>query len=109
MADFVKVMNKFNKMCSNGCENCDLVNCIDEARIDPENFERTVMRWQEPIYPTIFEVLQTIADEIPNGRNMPLHELIKHNFPANKAKEFGIMPLNVCGLTKYVTEEDNDN
>lgn len=63
-------------------------------------------RGQEPIYPTILEFLQTIADEIPNGQNMSLQELVKHNLPAKKAREFGIMPLNMCGLTKYVTEED---
>lgn len=65
-----------------------------------------MVRKQEPIYPTILEFLQIIAEEIPNGQNMSLQELVKHNLPAKKAKEFGIIPLNICGMTKYVTEED---
>lgn len=77
-----------------------------------ESFNEIVEKFShdhpKPIYPTIGELVNhIIADD-----NYDYHyttddwNKIKNiRIPEDKAKEFGIMPINKCGLTKYEESE----
>ncbi len=113
MAEFQEVMNKFHKLCdayqANGCKNCPIgISCVNEADDDPENFEKIVMEWGQPIYPTFLELVHYLAQDIPNGLNMPLSELMMLRIPEDKAEELGLMPINECGLNKYADEVESE-
>ena len=73
---------------------------------EPEKFEEIVATFSKehpaPIYPTIMDLLRHIAGYIgPEYVNKPLNELVKEQIPQEVAEEWGIMPINECGLTKY--------
>ena len=118
MAEFVKVINKAKEICdyyyndTDGCGNCPLGEkyCFDFPK-EPKEIEETILSWEKKIYPTILELIRYIAQELPleEGQrwyDIPLNELVSYRIPEKIAKEFGIMPINENGLTKYIDEED---
>ena len=117
MASFVEVTEKFKKICdyyfnTDGCDNCPLVNNCYDVPANPKKVEEIVMRWQPNIYPTILELIRYIAEYLPareDGKrwyDVPLSELVHNRLPEEVAKKFAIMPINACGLNKYVEEDD---
>lgn len=105
----------WNRMCESmkDCEDCPVCNygCNPlEASEFLDQVEDELTAWAathpKKIYPTILELLRYIAKFIPNGTNMPLNELVKLRLPEDVAEEFGIVPINECGLNKYDDDEE---
>lgn len=81
---------------------------------NPEKFEQIIQDFVKehpaPIYPTILELLRYIALSLGSEyTNMPLNELVKLRLPQEIAEEWGILPINECGLTKHVDEYEDVN
>ena len=118
MSDFANVMKKINTICDyygRDCDACPLFNkgklCNEMIFEAPEKVDEIVSQWQPDIYPTILELLHLIAMHMPkredgkDWRNIPLNELVRQRLPRDVAEEWGIIPINECGLTKYVGAE----
>jgi hypothetical protein len=114
--DIRECVKIWNRMCGSvdcgecpvgkyGCNPMETADHLDEV-------EKALIEWDkehpEKIYPTILEVLRYIAMHIQNGTNLPLNELVKLRMPEEVAKEFGIVPINECGLSKYVLEDEEE-
>lgn len=121
MGNFVEVNEKFKEICDHyfndsGCQSCPLVdNCYDPPE-NPQKVEEIVMNWKPAnIYPTIFELIQYMAGYLParkDGKHwyeVPLNELTRNRIPEEIAKKFGIMPINACGLNKYVDDDEMES
>ena len=118
MASFVEVTEKFNKICDyysdteQGCTACPLMNDCYDTPANPKRVEEIVMNWQPNVYPTILELIRYAAECLPareDGKrwyDVPLGELVHNRIPEEVAKKFGIMPINACGINKYVEEDD---
>lgn len=115
MAEFKEVMKQYKRMCNTypQCDGCPFKTelewgcCRLEVLTEEEEldiWETTVMEWarnhKEPVYPTIRELVNYIMNKIP-GESVSYETRI----PADIAKEFNIMPINECGLTKYENRE----
>lgn len=105
----------WNRMCNSmtNCEDCPVgqYGCNPlEAIENLDKVEDILTKWAaenpKKIYPTVLDILRYIGNHIPGGRDMPLNELVKYQIPEEVANEFGIMPINECGLTKYVTDDE---
>ena len=125
MAEFKDVIQNWHKMCEHyfndpkGCEKCPLFkNCDIMVMTDEElkNVEETVMNFnpEAPIYPTILELIHYIANRLPErkdgkvwARDIPISDLVMERIPYEVAEEFGLLPINMCGLHKYVDEEED--
>lgn len=106
MAEWMEVMNQFDRMClyhqrkhecPMGCpmSGVNISQCRKIAFECPDSVERTVMSWAaehpEPVYPTWGEYLHTLHNE-PSSR-----ELSKP-IPADIAEKLGIEPKEAnCG------------
>ena len=125
MAEFREVLQKWHEICdrftdNGGCsEECPCFgNCTDiwEMNVDElEKAEKTVMNYsyQKPIYPTILELVHYIANRLPArndgkdwARDIPISELVMERIPDDVAEEFELVPINECGLRKYVEDDD---
>lgn len=122
--EFSEVIKQYNRMCSsyNDCHNCSFFNngCSKDLwNIRPHFFEETVMNWvhknPEPIYPTILEIVRHIAAYLPereDGKSwvhdIPISDTVMERIPESIAKEFGIVPINEGGLSKYCEEEESE-
>ena len=121
MASFVEVTEKFNKICDyyggteKGCTACPLMNDCYDTPANPKKVEEIVMNWQPNIYPTILELIRHIAEYLPareDGKHwydIPLSELVLNRIPEEVAKKFDIMPINACGLNKYVDDDEMES
>lgn len=113
--EFHFVIEEFNRMCSSisncqkdcpfneRCKNDEIYDMIIE---NPEEFEDFVMTWSKehpkPIYPTYGEVLNAML-ECENHQAIHMDpEIFNKRISEEVAKKFNIMPINECGLTKYV-------
>jgi hypothetical protein len=120
MAEFVKVINKAKEICdyyynTEGCKRCPLGGkyCCDFPK-NPKEVEDIVLSWEKKVYPTILEVVRYITQDLPleEGQrwyDIPLNQLVNYRIPEKTAKEFNIMPINECGLTKYVDDEEMES
>ena len=121
MGNFVEINEKFKEICNyyfdseNGCQFCPLVdNCYDPPA-NPKKAEEIIMNWQPNIYPTILELIRYIAEYLParedNKRwyDIPLNELVHNRIPEEIAEKFNIMPINACGLNKYVDDDEMES
>lgn len=117
MSNFVDVMKKINSMCdyyADDCSECPLgkIGCNDALFKEPEKVEEIVSKWQPDIYPTLLEIVHHIAAHLPpreDGKswlNVPIREVLNQRLPRDIAEDWGIMPINECGLTKYVEEDE---
>lgn len=123
MAEFKKVMEERRRMCSfikGNCTRCRLyyINCNPSDDVDLDEFENIVMTWSKenpkPIYPTLNELIQHIANNynanniktVPKDTSVFCKMYGDKPIPENVAKEFGILPINMCGLNKYVEESE---
>lgn len=111
MAEFKEVVERYKKICEyyfpGGCERCPFwpnMNCCD-MNFKAEEIEKITMEWQPDIYPTILEIVHYIMNEIPNSESMSMTEILNQRIPEKVAKEFGIVPLNINGVTKYCNKE----
>lgn len=122
MAEFKKVMEEYRRMCKSfvdeSCDKCPLNTkefgfCDDVENMDLDEFEDIVMTWSKEnppeIYPTLNEVIlnlihfynphySTIEGGLRDFGNTPISKEL--------AERFGILPINMCGLTKYVEESE---
>lgn len=121
MAEFVKVIRKAKEICDyyyndiEGCKRCPLEEkfCGDFPK-DPKEVEDVVLSWEKKIYPTILELVRYIAQDLPlekgqRWQDIPLNQLVNYRISEKTAKEFNIMPINACGLTKYVDDEEMES
>ena len=125
MAEFKEVVKKWREMCDyhfnddNGCKNCPLENSLCDPTVmtqeELEKAEEIVMNYnyEVPVYPTILELVHYIANRLPareDGRDwahdIPISELVMERIPYEVAEEFNLIPINECGLHKYVENED---
>ena len=120
--DFVKVMREAKRMYKfyEG-ENMHKTDFFKEGHVltlegwlefgfeNPERFQEIVKAWSDanprPIYPSFRELIQYMCDI--SGRpdlytKLPAAELLDAEVPPQAAEQYGLMPLNECGLTKYV-------
>lgn len=113
--EFHFVIKEFNRMCGliyNCQKDCPFYEkCKDDEICDmiienPEEFEDFVMTWSKknpkPVYPTYGEVLNAM---LALEDHQPIHmdsEIFNKEISEEVAKKFNIMPINECGLTKYV-------
>ena len=74
-----------------------------------ENFSEIVERFSrehpKPIYPTIGELVHYIASDLYDAYGYHWDKIKDIRIPEEVAKDFGIMPINECGLTKYKESE----
>lgn len=121
MVSFVEVNEKFKEICNyyfnseNECQFCPLVdNCYDPPA-NPKKTEEIIMNWQPNIYPTILELIRYIAEYLPTREDnkrwydIPLSELVHNRIPEEIAKKFDIMPINACGLNKYIDNNEMES
>lgn len=117
MSTFVEVNEKAKKICDyyfnseKGCQTCILKDDCYDIPANPKEVEELIMNWQPNIYPTILELIRYIVEYLPareDGKrwyDIPLSELVHNRIPAEVAKKFDIMPINACGLNKYVDDD----
>lgn len=127
MAEFKKVIEEYRRMCKffvdESCDKCPLNYetfgfCDDVENMDLDEFEDIVMTWSKenpkPVYPTLNELIQHIANNynenniktVPKDTSVFCKMYGDKSIPENVAKEFGILPINMCGLTKYTEESE---
>lgn len=125
MAEFKEVVQNWHDICSehsgpyrSHCSECPLSDVCSfiMSKMDEEQasmIEERVMKYAKtaPIYPTILELIHYIANRMPErkdgkiwARDIPLHELVMEHIPDEVAEELGLVPINACGLNKYVEE-----
>lgn len=121
--EFQNVMREYHRMCE-WCKkhqepNPVLKDCyLDEwfnYKKDMEEFEQIVMDWAKahprPKYPRFIDVFDNMisiaAKEHPTWKTTPMAKVMQEEIPAEVAEEYGIAPLNLCGINKYVDEEMN--
>lgn len=122
MSEFINVMKKIDTICDyydHDCHACPLFVdskfCNEMVFEMPEKVEEIVSKWQPDIYPTLLELLHHVAMRMPkredgkDWRNIPLNELVRQRLPRSVAEEWGIIPINECGLTKYVEEDEMES
>ena len=122
MAEFKKVMEECRRMCDSikgGCTGCELykdgyANCNPSDNVDLDEFEDIVMTWSKENPPEVYPTLDDIFTDIINfydtkltTRDIQLFYDIYGNkqIPKELAEKYGILPINMCGLNKYVDEE----
>ena len=121
--DFQTLKATFDRMCSfykNKTEDCPFTTITGSDEWDdwylfgayePEQFEQVVTEWVKehpaPIYPTFLEFVTYLARKDNKGQlvNLPISELMNRRIPDAAAEELGLVPINECGLTKYVEED----
>lgn len=115
MADFKKVILEANRLCDyyfdhGGCDSCPLSNykCDNIFRLDENElveYEDIVMEFSRnyprPIYPTYRELIRSMLGE---NDEHEIENILDKRIPEDTAKKFGIVPINECGLSKYVDE-----
>ena len=124
MAEFKKVMEEYRRMCKSfadeSCDKCPLNTkefgfCDDVESMDLDEFEDIVMTWSKENPPEIYPTLEDIFTDIINfydtnltTRDIQLFYDIYGNkqIPKELAEKFGILPINMCGLNKYVDESE---
>jgi len=123
MAEFKKVMEECRRMCDSikgGCTGCRLyengnANCNPSDDVDLDEFENIVMTWSKENPPEVYPTLDDIFTDIINfydtnltTRDVQLFYDIygKKQIPKELAEKFGILPINMCGLNKYVDESE---
>ena len=113
--EFHFVIDEFSRMCNSiyDCQkHCPLYEQCKEGDAEyfafshPKEFEDYVMAWSKenpkPIYPTYGEVINAM---LALEDHRPIHmdpEMFNKEISEEGAKKFNIMPINACGLTKYV-------
>lgn len=123
MAEFKKVMEECRRMCDSikgGCTGCGLyedgnANCNPSDDVDLDEFEDIVMTWSKENPPEVYPTLDDIFTDIINfydtkltTRDVQLFYDIYGNkqIPKELAEKYGILPINMCGLNKYVDESE---
>ena len=124
MAEFKKVMEEYRRMCDSFGEDCDkcplcgiedIPLCNPTDNLDLEDFEEAVMTWSKENPPEIYPTLEDIFADIINfydtkltTRDIQLFYDIYGNkqIPKELAEKYGILPINMCGLNKYVDESE---
>ena len=117
--NFVEVMKHFNRMCKKYDYLCDINECPVAQLIDgfekkddciwdrdcvyfgskyPEEFAEAVMQWaashEEPIYPTIGEILNKICGLMNIDLKTNINTLYDERINEVVADYFGIQPIN---------------
>ena len=117
--EFQFVIKEFNRMCK-WCDDNDKPNpitveqwlCEDEEQI--KEIEEIIMNWSKshprPKYPRFIDVIDNMIQISGNDkwRNAPLQTVLMEEIPANVAEEYGIAPINLCGIEKYNEEMDSE-
>jgi len=127
--EFQKVMEEFERMCDfydqknelycsplykeTGSESWE--DWCTYASTYPEEFESIVTKWAQqhpkPVYPTIGGLVAHMKNYLPERKDgkhwdsVSFEELLRQEVPKEVAEELGIVPINECGLNKYVEEE----
>jgi len=114
MAEFKKVMEEYRRMCDSFSEQCDECPLLEYCSPEAEDFEDIVMTWSKENPPEVYPTLDDIFADILNfydtkltTRDIQLFYDIYGNkqIPKELAEKYGILPINMCGLNKYVDEE----
>ena len=115
MAEFKKVIEEWRRMCGSFDENCNKCPLLKYCNPETKAFEDIVMTWSKEnppeIYPTLNDVLTSIINFYStklNTNNIQLFfDLYKDKqIPKELAEKFGILPINMCGLNKYVEDSE---
>lgn len=122
MAEFKDVIRNWNNVChtyfddEHGCMHCPLKKGCDPMAMTDEELEeaeKIVMKYQAPIYPKLIDLIHYIAVRMPPrndgkewARDIPLYELVQEHIPDEVAEELGLVPINECGLTKYLDKDE---
>lgn len=73
-----------------------------------EKAEEIVKRWvkdnPEPVYPTFWEVTEMLIGNHKELLDKDYDELMNERVPQDTAEQYGIAPLNLCNVNKYVSE-----
>lgn len=112
--EFQKVILEAARLCDHyfnengGCDNCplEMFHCDNIFRLDENElaeYEDIVMEFSRnyprPIYPTYRELIRSMLGE---NDEHEIENILDKRIPENTAKKFGIVPINECGLSKYV-------
>ena len=114
MAEFKNVILEAARLCDHyfnekgGCDSCPLedLHCDNIFRLNENElveYEDIVIGFSrnhpQPIYPTYRELIRSML-----GANdeHEIEDILDKRIPEDAAKKFGIVPINECGLTKYV-------
>lgn len=113
--EFHFVIDEFNRMCNSirDCqkhcpfyERCKVNDTEYFVFSNPEEFEKLVVAWSKehpkPIYPTYGEVINAMLGFEDHQAIHMDPEIFNKEISEEVAKKFNIMPINECGLTKYV-------
>ena len=123
--EFQFVMKEFSRMCKWCLDNCkpnpiydnSSITCLEDWFDDEESikkFEETIMSWSNehprPKYPRFIDVLDNMIklSGKPEWHNMSLQKILMEEIPENVAVEYGIAPINLCGIEKYNEEIDSE-
>ena len=119
--EFQFVIKEFNRMCSSiydcqeDCpfyERCKSDEIYDIIIENPEEFENLVMTWSKehpkPVYPTYGEVINAMLGFEDHQAIHMDPEIFNKEISEEVAKKFNIMPINLCGLTKYDVKENKN-
>lgn len=119
MSDFADVMRKINKMCNyyeHTCPDCPFRGDCDHLIFqEPEKVDEVVAKWQPDIYPTILELVHHIATHLRPREDekswfkVPVEEILRQRLPRKLANDWNIAPINECGLTKYVEDDEMES
>lgn len=72
---------------------------------DAEDFVATwTKEHPEPIYPTFGEYLRDMANHDNALSKLPLNELLDTPMPEKVAEQYKVVPLNLHGMRKYVSD-----
>ena len=118
--NFVEIIKQFDKMCQkygemhcspDECPISALIDlwerahenhwdnhCLNFAKIWPDRFAEEVMKWaanhEEPIYPTIREIINKICLLMGYDSNIELDTFLEKRLTKEVADYFGIEPIN---------------
>lgn len=116
--EFQKFCKDFNRMCKE-CDDEDnpfrdaaesdfVEDWLIWAMNNPDEAEDYVNIWArnnpEPVYPTFGDYLRTMAGYDHNLDKIPLSELLNVEIPKDIAERYEVVPLNPCGVQKYVSD-----
>ena len=116
--EFKEFCSNFNRMISE-CSDEDnpFVDAVNSNYIEdwatwslnhPIQAEDFVATWTkehpEPIYPTFGEYLRDMANHDNALSKLPLTELLDTPMPEKVAEQYKVVPLNLHGMRKYVSD-----